>query len=97
MAQKIEVITQKQLVPHLNLNGIKTYKDYGMQSIFIYDTDNNPPTLLKSGMTLSGPFECAEQPENADGNRIAGEMEPIIRHNPFWRGTEEPTGIVEPS
>ena len=102
MAAKIEVVTQRQLIPHGSINGQPVYKDYGMQHVWIYNMDNTPPTIIMSGLMPSGRFEIEAGPSGGgiagyspyqDGGQTSGELIPKVRHIPFLRD-EEATGIL---
>ena len=102
MAQKIEIVTQKILIPHCRVNGQQTYKDYGFQKVWIYDVNNDPPTILKAGWMPSGRFEIeaghgggvAAYSPYQDGGQTTGELEPKVKHIPY-RTDDEATGVID--
>ena len=90
MAKKIEVVVKPILIPNGSINGEKHYSDYGWKWMWIYNMDNDPPTIIKSGVTTSGRLEIS-----IDGtcSTMQQELPPEIRDMPFRRD-EEPFGMV---
>ena len=76
----IEIITQKQLVPHVTLNGVTARRDSGFALAWVHDLSTTPPKVMKSGLVPSGAMETLvpnAAVHNADGG--SGEIDPILR------------------
>jgi len=98
MANHISIVNQKYLVPNGNVNGIKLYRDYGMQLTQIFNVDAAIPALIMEGMTPSGQYEI--EASTAFGKITAmgvGQLEPEIKHIPHWDSNKEGSGIIEHS
>jgi len=97
MARNISIVYQKMLVPHGRVNGVQLYKDYGLQKIWIYDQDNDPPTVMKAGLAFSGDYELdpAYPIDTSKGAEYGvGEIMPEIKHIPHWDSNKEGSGII---
>jgi len=102
MAVKFEAVVQKILVPNGSINKEPHYRDYGWQYIWLYNMDNDPPTVIMSGVTPSGRLEidsdgtcegiAGYQPQEG-GNRGYQELIPIVKHIPGI-ATEEAFGML---
>ena len=99
MSAKIEIVTEKILVPHGNINGVPVYKDYGFQWVWIYNMDRTPPKVIKSGLMPSGRMEIeagalgiAGYTPLQDGGQTSGEFMPRVKHIPYL--ADEATGVI---
>ncbi len=99
MATDYQIITKKMLVPHSKLNGLQTYKDFGVQYVTIIDCIPAIPQVIFTGMTLSGEFEIpplalvTETHRPGDPSEITGEEIPEVRDE-YGHG-EDATGFVD--
>ena len=98
MAKNISIVNQNFLVPNGTVNGIRLYRDYGMQLTKIFNIDASIPILIMEGMTPSGQYEI--EASSAKGKITAmgvGQLEPKIKHVAHWDSNKEGSGIVDHS
>lgn len=97
MAMNLSIVTQRILVPHGRVNGQQLYEDYGLQYIWLYDMDDDPPTVIKSGLAPSGKYEIEAANANAKAGYGVGEFEPVVKHIPHWDSGTEGSGVINTS